>query len=116
MFKHSNKADHKKCLFLLTPLITKIPPPPPENNFFLQIVSYNFFLNHLSNTFFNCFLSQSLLGFVSFELNSIRFIDLDPGSKQTIREPDPVHKNKIIHNFFKHTLFINICLLYTIIE
>ena len=26
------------------------------------------------------------------ELNSIRFIDLDPGPKQTIREPDPVHE------------------------
>ena len=90
-------------------------PPPPENNFFLQIVSNNFFLNHLSNTFFKLFLVTVSLG-VSFELNSIRFIDLDPGSKQTIREPDPVHKNKIIHNFFKHTLFINICLLYTIIK
>ena len=31
-------------------------------------------------------------GFVCFELNSIRFIDLDPGPKQTIREPDPVHE------------------------
>ena len=33
-----------------------------------------------------------VLGFVGFELNSIRFIDLDPGPKQTIREPDPVHE------------------------
>ena len=27
-----------------------------------------------------------------YELNSIRFIDLDPGPKQTICEPDPVHE------------------------
>ena len=72
MFKHSNKADHKKCLFLLTPLITKI-PPPPENNFFLQIVSYNFFLNHLSNTFFKLFLVTVSFGvrFFRTELNPV---------------------------------------------
>ena len=46
--------------------------PPPENNFFLQIVSYNFFLNHLSNTFFKLFLVTVSLG--------VRFFrtELDP--------------------------------------
>ena len=91
-------------------------PPPLKTISFYKLSVTTFFLIICLIHFSNCFLSQSLLGFVSFELNSIRFIDLDPGSKQTIREPDPVHKNKIIHNFFKHTLFINICLLYTIIE
>ena len=35
---------------------------------------------------------RSYNGFVCFELNSIRFIDLDPGPKQMICEPDPVHE------------------------
>ena len=30
--------------------------------------------------------------FLCFELNAIRFIDLNPESKQTIPEPDPVHE------------------------